>query len=73
MPEYGDVKFLVDCLLLQNKFVMNNTPSVEKAIIIVFVFNGCHLTLTPVNPLTTIQRFASSSKGRTGNTMIHPR
>ena len=29
-PEYGDVNFLVDCLPLQEKFVMNNTPGVKK-------------------------------------------
>jgi hypothetical protein len=29
-PEYGDVKFLVDSLLLQNKSVMSNTPGIEK-------------------------------------------
>jgi len=30
---------------LRDKFVMNNTPGVEKTIIIVFVVDGCFLTL----------------------------
>ena len=29
-PEHGDVNFLVDRLPLRDKFVMNNTPGVEK-------------------------------------------
>jgi len=45
-PEYRDVSFLVECLPLRDKIVMNNTPGVEKrTIIIVFIVDGCFLIL----------------------------
>jgi len=75
-PEYGDVNFLVDRLPLRDKFVMNNTPGVEKkkrVLSSLLSIAAASLSLTVEYPLTAIRRFASWSEGRTGNTMIHPR
>jgi hypothetical protein len=52
---------------------MNNTPGVEKNDYqSLFSMAVASLSLMLVNPLTAIQRLASSSEGRTGNTMTHP-
>jgi hypothetical protein len=43
-PEYGDVNFYFDCLPLRDKFVMNNTPGVEKKDYQRLCVDGCFLT-----------------------------
>jgi hypothetical protein len=70
-PEYGDVNFLVDRLPLRNKFVMNNTPGVEKKRLSSSLLSmaAASLSLKVEYPLTAIRRFASWYEGRTGNTI----
>jgi len=74
-PEYRDVNFLVDRLPLQEKFVTNNIPGVEKKALSSSLLSmaAASLSFAVEYPLTAIRRFASWSDGRTGNTMIHPR
>jgi len=75
VPEYGVVNFLVDRLPLQEKFVMNNTPGVEKKTLSSSLLSmaAASLSLAVEYPLAPIRRFASWSEGHTGNTIIHPR